>query len=47
MKLLAPATQLDISNMGETVKKFFTLTRMDQVFTIHERAADAVCDQQS
>lgn len=47
MKLLAPATKLDLSNMGETVQKVFTLTRMDQVFKIHERVADAVCAGQS
>ena len=47
IKLLAPATKLDLSNMGETVQKVFTLTRMDQVFKIHERVADAVCAGQS
>lgn len=43
MKILAPETRLELSTMGETVKKVFALTRMDQVFTIHERVVDGVC----
>ncbi|MDG1739220.1 MAG: STAS domain-containing protein [Paracoccaceae bacterium] len=42
MKILAPETKLELSTMGETVKKVFALTRMDQVFTIHERIMDGV-----
>lgn len=45
MKFLAPETKLDLSCLCETVNKVFTLTRMDQVFRIHERLADAICDQ--
>lgn len=45
MKLLAPNAQLELSGMGATVAKVFSLTRMDQVFTIHESVADAVPNQ--
>ena len=42
MKLLAPATRLELCGMGTTVAKVFSLTRMDRVFAIHESVADAV-----
>ncbi len=42
MKMLAPDVRLELSGMGATVAKVFSLTRMDQVFTIHENAADAL-----
>jgi len=42
MKLLSPETRLELSTMGETVKKVFALTHMDRVFTIHERVLDGV-----
>jgi len=42
MKTLAPETKLELSTMGETVKKVFALTHMDRVFTIHERILDGV-----
>lgn len=44
MKLLAPERKLELSGMGATVAKVFSLTRMDQVFTIHDRVADIVPD---
>lgn len=44
MKLLAPRAKLELSGMGATVAKVFSLTRMDQVFTIHECVSDAVPD---
>lgn len=47
MKLLAPRAKLELSNLGETVRKVFNLTRMDRVFTIHEGVADAMYTQQS
>ena len=42
MKLLAPATRLELSGMGATVAKVFALTRMDRVFSIHKCIEDAV-----
>ena len=42
MKLLAPDTKLELSTMGETVKKVFALMHMDRVFRIHERVLDGV-----
>ncbi|MDG2340177.1 MAG: STAS domain-containing protein [Paracoccaceae bacterium] len=42
MKLLAPNTRLELSGMCETVKKVFTLTRMDRVFAIHNKVSDAI-----
>ena len=45
MKLRAPEIRLELSSMGDTVKKVFALTRMDQVFVIHEGIADARAGQ--
>ena len=42
MKLLTPNTKLDLCGMGETVRKVFALTRMDQVFHIYEGVNDAL-----
>ena len=41
MKMLAPDVRLELSGMCTTVAKVFSLTRMDQVFTIHNTVADA------
>lgn len=42
MKVLAPEKTLELCTMGLTVSKVFRLTRMDQVFTIHDSLSDAV-----
>ena len=42
MKLLAPATKLELAGLTPIVAKVFRLTRMDQVFTIHSSAEDAL-----
>ena len=42
MKLLAPSTQLELAGLTPIVAKVFRLTRMDQVFTIHSSAEEAL-----
>ena len=42
MKLLAPATKLELAGLTPIVAKVFRLTRMDQVFTIHSSAEEAL-----
>jgi anti-sigma B factor antagonist len=42
MKLLAPATQLELAGLTPIVAKVFRLTRMDQVFAIHATAEEAL-----
>jgi len=42
MKLLAPATQLELAGLTPIVAKVFRLTRMDQVFAIHSSAEEAL-----
>jgi len=44
MKLLGPSRTLELSGLTPTVQKVFRLTRMDSVFTIHERAPDGLRD---
>lgn len=41
-KMLAPDRKLELSGLGQTVRKVFNLTRMDQVFTIHASLDDTV-----
>lgn len=38
MKMLAPATRLELAGLTGNVAKVFRLTRMDSVFTLHDRA---------
>lgn len=38
MKLLAPDRALELAGLTPSVARVFRLTRMDSVFTIHERA---------
>lgn len=40
-KVLGDDRKLEISNLGTMVAKVFHLTRMDQIFTIHETAPKA------
>lgn len=40
MKLLGPARRLELAALTPTVAKVFRLTRMDTVFTIHDRVPD-------
>jgi anti-sigma B factor antagonist len=42
MKLLAPATKLELAGLTPIVAKVFRLTRMDQVFAIHSSAEEAL-----
>ncbi|RAZ82735.1 anti-sigma factor antagonist [Cereibacter johrii] len=42
MKLLGPDRRLELAALGPVVRKVFRLTRMDRVFTIHERVSDAL-----
>jgi anti-sigma B factor antagonist len=35
MKLLAPASRLELAGLTPPVEKVFKLTRMDRIFTIH------------
>lgn len=42
MKQIAPARRLDLAALTEPVRKVFSLTRMDTVFTIHETVKDGV-----
>lgn len=42
MKLLAPERTLVLAGLGPTVQKVFKLTRMDQVFTLHDTRAQAL-----
>ncbi|AXQ94720.1 STAS domain-containing protein [Cereibacter azotoformans] len=42
MKLLGPDRRLELAALGPVVQKVFRLTRMDRVFTIHERVSDAL-----
>jgi anti-sigma B factor antagonist len=41
MKQLGPGRRLELAALSPAVAKVFRLTRMDTVFTIHERAEDA------
>lgn len=41
MKELAPDQRLELAALTPAVAKVFRLTRMDSIFTIHERPADA------
>ena len=36
MKLLGPERRLELAGLTATVRKVFRLTRMDEVFTIHD-----------
>jgi len=40
MKLLAPSKRLELCSLAPMVSKVFSLTRMDQVFVIHESVED-------
>ncbi len=40
MKLLGPGRRLELAALTPTVAKVFRLTRMDTVFTIHDRVPD-------
>ena len=40
MKWLAPDAALELSGMGENVRKVFALTRMDTVFKIHDNISE-------
>ena len=40
-KLLAPRTEVELAALSPRVAKVFALTRMDLVFTIHDRAPNA------
>ena len=42
MKMLAPDRQLELCGLTEHVGKVLRLTRLDQVFTIHQSADDAL-----
>jgi anti-sigma B factor antagonist len=42
MKLLAPERRLELAGLTAPVAKVFRLTRMDSIFTIHDRAPGAV-----
>ena len=42
MKHLAPDRALILAGLGPTVQKVFKLTRMDQVFTLHETRQQAL-----
>lgn len=44
MKLLGPSRALELSGLTPTVQKVFRLTRMDSVFTIHERLPGGLRD---
>lgn len=44
MKLLGPSRTLELSGLTPTVQKVFRLTRMDSVFTIHERVPGGLRD---
>lgn len=41
MKLLAPERKLELAALQPAVTKVFNLTRMDQIFTIHDTLDDA------
>ncbi len=42
MKMLAPDRKLELAGLTPAVAKVFRLTRMDQVFTIHQQPPPAV-----
>jgi anti-sigma B factor antagonist len=44
MKLLGPSRTLELSGLTPTVLKVFRLTRMDSVFTIHDRVPGGLRD---
>ena len=44
MKALAPDRRLELSGLTNTVQKVFRLTRMDSIFTIHDRWDDGLRD---
>ena len=42
LKALAPDRKLELSGLTPTVQKVFRLTRMDSIFTIHDRWEDGL-----
>lgn len=42
MKLLAPDRRLELAGLTPAVARVFRLTRMDRIFTIHDRAPGAL-----
>lgn len=42
MKHFAPGTRLDLAGLSPLVAKVFRLTRMDQVFVIHDTPGDGL-----
>lgn len=44
MKQLGPGRSLELAAPTKNVNKVFQLTRMDKVFTLHEKVSDAIED---